>query len=411
MGIHVFITERSKNCITMFKNRNTSKFPLTLSKYVINFGRTELIVPLFEELVDEIYIFNPNEVEYAFKILYPEHQYTSVIEPIRAILGPHSGVTLSVSLKMLCTTREYLPIRIICDEGESVDEANPSSTLNIPIGVIPEESPIVDIETIEEMDVIKSTNSSIVSTATFNGMTVVTKHFKIDWSPEAREMFAKAASTLSTLQCPQLIKVLGATVAPERECLIIEYANHGNIASCYRREALTNRWIKKAMDDVMKAIEFLHSNNRVHGDIKPQNLLVTSINEDSPVVCKLSDYWDIKAITGISSDVITDDEMISIAIFKPPEVLKGYAPTTASDIYSLGMCMLEVFQQHEIYQDKPFANGWDAAVKVAKGKRPTFDEGFNPEIADIIKRCWQQDSEERPTIQEVRDLLTHITFN
>ncbi|EKE41150.1 hypothetical protein ENUP19_0082G0147 [Entamoeba nuttalli] len=393
-----------------FFRRPNNSFPLNVSKYVITCNQKNIELPLFEEFHDEIYVSNPTDFEYAFILDWPNHQYTLIAEPTRAILGPHTGVSIGITLKFLCSTKNYLPIKLYCSEGESVDKQAPQFTTQIKFGIIAQESVVFDVETITKFDTIKTANSGEVSTALFNGKDVIMKHFNIDWSSEAREMFAKAAKELADIQCPQLIKVIGATVAPGREAFIIEYAKFGNIATCYRREDLPIKWIKKAFNDVMTAIKYLHDNNKVHGDIKPQNLLVFSLNKKDDVVCKLSDYWNIQQITGVSSDIITDDEMISVAIFQAPEVLKGKEPTKSSDIYSLGMCLLEIFQQHEIYQDKPFVNGWDAAVQVAKGKRPNFDTDFNEQIASIIKQCWQQDKDERPSIDEVINQFQSIKF-
>jgi len=91
------------------------------------------------------------------------------------------------------------------------------------------------------------------------------------------------------------------------------------------------------------AVKYLHDSGRVHGDIKPHNILVYSLNPDDQVVCKLSDYWDIKQITGVSTDIITDEEMISIAIFKAPEVLKGEGHGIAVDWWGLGIVVYEMF--------------------------------------------------------------------
>ncbi|ELP87795.1 serine-threonine protein kinase, putative [Entamoeba invadens IP1] len=381
--------------------------PLTLSKHMINFDKPDLIAPIFTELHDEIYVYNPTDIEYAFLIVFPTNQCIGEANPTRAVLCPKGGITLQLSIKFICGSHDFSPVLFHCSEGDGVDKDHPMYTTKLNFCVITEAPLIYDIATIEPVDHLKNTLSSVVYSAAIHTRMFIVKHFKIDWNEDARELLAKAAITLSEEKCDELVKVLGVVVSPGNESFLIEYGQYGNISTCYGRKKLDVWWMKQAFLDVLKGLEYLHTNARVHGDIKPQNIIVFSM-EGNGVLCKLSDYWNIREITGIASDVISDKEMINIAIFKAPEVLKGNDPTQKSDIYSMGMCLLEVFQQHEIYKDKPFANGWDAAVKVAKGKRPNFDEGFNKNVEQIVRMCWKQDEDERPDVGKVIELVKEI---
>jgi serine/threonine protein kinase len=80
-------------------------------------------------------------------------------------------------------------------------------------------------------------------------------------------------------------------------------------------------------------LEYLHANGVVHGDIKPQNIIV-----DSSETVTLIDF-------GVSSDTLMYTTIKAIVGTRPyiaPEVLKNMDIKLANDIWSFGIVLAEM---------------------------------------------------------------------
>ena len=87
-----------------------------------------------------------------------------------------------------------------------------------------------------------------------------------------------------------------------------------------------------------------------------------------------------------------------------PEILRGQNYTKASDIYSFGIIMYEVISglppYHDVSHDK------NLAIKICQGCRPRFNNIKVPQlIVDLIKRCLDANPLNRPTADEIKEIL------
>ncbi|PIO64234.1 kinase domain protein, partial [Teladorsagia circumcincta] len=84
--------------------------------------------------------------------------------------------------------------------------------------------------------------------------------------------------------------------------------------------------------DTLRALERLHSEDMLHLDVKPSNIYLSSDNQS----CKLGDFGLAINLKKKSADWADDGDRNYMA----PELLNE-PPTTAADMYSLGITMLE----------------------------------------------------------------------
>ena len=48
-------------------------------------------------------------------------------------------------------------------------------------------------------------------------------------------------------------------------------------------------------------------------------------------------------------------------------------------------------------------------TKVLKSRRPSFPEGADKEMKDLIQKCWDQDPQNRPTFKEIIDQMNSFS--
>lgn len=77
-----------------------------------------------------------------------------------------------------------------------------------------------------------------------------------------------------------------------------------------------------------------------------------------------------------------------------PEVIRHESYSSNADVYSFGVCLWQL-----ITRDIPFASMTpiQAAFRVAQGERPLIPESTPSQLREIIKACWDQDSNRRPS--------------
>src|SRR2546428_5984739 len=105
---------------------------------------------------------------------------------------------------------------------------------------------------------------------------------------------------------------------------------------------------------ILRALEFIHSRGLVHGDIKPENILVTGASPGAPCV-KLIDFGLIKREKEFGGKKIT-----GTTYYIAPETITGSQIDRRTDLYSLGVVLY-----HLATGRLPFSG--DSNVAILKG--------------------------------------------
>ncbi|XP_076827486.1 serine/threonine-protein kinase 17A [Brachyhypopomus gauderio] len=134
--------------------------------------------------------------------------------------------------------------------------------------------------------------------------------------------------------CHRVVSLHEVYELPSEMVLVLEFAAGGEIFNqcvAERDEAFKEGDVKRLMRQILEGVAFLHSNNVVHLDLKPQNILLTS---DDPL-------GDIKVVDfGLSRMVCNSQEIREIMgtpEYVAPEVLNYEPISTATDMWSIGV--------------------------------------------------------------------------
>ncbi|CAE7209710.1 unnamed protein product [Rhizoctonia solani] len=155
----------------------------------------------------------------------------------------------------------------------------------------------------------------------------------------------------------------------------------------------------------------MHDKSTVHGDLKAANVLVSAEG-----IARISDF-DFSVMSEVSDLVFTASSNTRSGSIRwvAPEMLDDEVPkrTTHSDVYALGMTILEVFTGQVPYPDRRLDAGVMRAV--TQGILPTRpiqhlqgDEHGN-RVWSLLVKCWSRELNERPSAEKVVKVLKSCT--
>ncbi len=147
-------------------------------------------------------------------------------------------------------------------------------------------------------------------------------------------------SSLSALRHRHLARVFDFGLTERELYFSSEYVAGENILEACRHANLNT--VFQLTVQMLRALDFLHSKGVLHLDLKPENILVTDPDKSGELSVKLIDFgtaeWRKKGS-------VFQGEFVGTPPYAAPEVILEQAPTPASDIYSLGMVLHQIFAQ------------------------------------------------------------------
>ncbi|MCW2783738.1 MAG: pknB 3 [Marmoricola sp.] len=210
-----------------------------------------------------------------------------------------------------------------------------------------------------------------------------------------RERFAAEARTLASLNHPGLVTILDAGVRDEHPYLVMELLD-GPTLSRRLRDAgpLGSAEIAAIGSQLAAALAYAHDRGIVHRDVKPGNILLCP---DGRAV--LTDFGIARLLTDTSEHTRTGD-VIGSPAYLSPEQVNGTPPTTAVDVYSLGLVLLEAATGARAYPGPPI----EAAIARLSAS-PAIPLSLDPALRRLVVAMTALEPADRPTAHEVAATL------
>lgn len=158
-------------------------------------------------------------------------------------------------------------------------------------------------------------------------------------SEEILRRFRQERQILAWLRHPNIASLLDGGLTDDGVPYFVMEHVHGQPITRYceeRRLDVTARL--ELFRQVCRSVQHAHNNLVVHRDLKPSNILVTAAGE-----VKLLDFGVAKVLGEDGSVLVTRTELrLLTPQYASPEQIRGDPPTTATDVYGLGMVLYEL---------------------------------------------------------------------
>ncbi|URD74122.1 PB1 [Musa troglodytarum] len=221
--------------------------------------------------------------------------------------------------------------------------------------------------------------------------------------------FWREAQILSKLHHPNVVAFYG--VVPDGAggtlATVTEFMVNGSLRHVLLRKdsALDHRKKLIITMDAAFGMEYLHSKNIVHFDLKCDNLLVNLRDLQRPI-CKVGDF----GLSRIKRNTLVSGGVRGTLPWMAPELLNGSSSRVSEkvDVFSFGIVMWEILTGAE-----PYANMHCGAIigGILNNKlRPPIPERCESEWRKLMEQCWSLDPMARPSFSEITDRLRAMSM-
>jgi len=195
--------------------------------------------------------------------------------------------------------------------------------------------------------------------------------------PAFRDRFKQEARSAANLSHPNIVTIYDFGFDDNGLYIVMEFVHGTDLKTKIREKKIfsVNEGIPLILQ-ACAALGYAHRAGIVHCDVKPHNMLVTP---DSRL--KITDFGIARALSTI--DPQEKQEVVwGSPQYLSPEQAMGQAPTPASDVYSLGVVIYEMFTGRLPFEtDDP-----EQLAALRLNTDPTPPHLINPQIPEPLER-------------------------
>ena len=229
--------------------------------------------------------------------------------------------------------------------------------------------------------------------------------------PNFRKAFKRQVKILASLNHPCVLSLHGFVPYQKRgdeAAIITEYMEGGSLQEVIKKEA--NRAPPPGWDYTHKLIALygtavgmyvLRSNNIIHRDLRPDNILLNENFEPKVAGFHLSKF--------VKGDPMHQSIQGGTPIFMAPEITEGTSYDYSVDVYAYGMLVYCTLTGLTPFSDCR-GNPMHIALQVCSGKRPPIPDYISESWRTLIEACWNHTPSKRPSFAQIVSELSSAKF-
>ena len=177
---------------------------------------------------------------------------------------------------------------------------------------------------------------------------------------------------LHRLYHENIIQCLDSFETNTEFCLVTELATGQLYEIVQEDKKLPENEIKNIALQLTSALFYLHSNNIIHRDIKPQNVLISASG-----IIKICDFGFARAID--NKTMITSIK--GTPLYMAPELLKEYPYNKKADLWSLGVILYELY----VGQPPFYTNSFNVLMNKIMKEEIRYPESMSSDFKDFLR--------------------------
>ena len=214
--------------------------------------------------------------------------------------------------------------------------------------------------------------------------------------PAVRARFVAEARLLASLNHTHIVGIYDFVEHGGLCLLVIERLTGGTVTSRFKSGALTAQRSCAVGLASCAALDYAHQHGVLHRDVKPDNLMFSS-----EAVLKITDFGIAKVIGGSDTVATRAGDVLGTPAYMAPEQAQGGTLGPATDIYSLGAVLYELFSGRLPFAEdqNPLATLYRHVYEKPHPLRPVAPH-IPARLAEVIDRALATEAADRyPTAE------------